>query len=106
MNKRPLNLPELGLLLFLLRGKPGAERLLAELHTVQVTELNTGETASLRFSSGLPGRQLGELIARTRFLDEDGIAVLVSLYLDQAGDLYELDCWKVDDTAVRRIPAF
>ncbi|ALD20830.1 DUF6984 family protein [Hymenobacter sp. DG25A] len=106
MNKRTLNLPELGLLLFLLRGQAGAERLLGELHTAQVTELNTDGTGSLRFVGKQPDRRLGELIARTQFLDDDGVVVLVSLYLDQAGDLYELDCWKVDDTAVRRIPAF
>lgn len=106
MNLRTLNLPELGLLLFLLRDKAGAERLLAELHTAQVTELNAEGAGNLRFVGRQPDRQLGELIARTQFLDDDGVPVLVSLYLDQAGDLYELDCWKVNDTAVRRIPAF
>ncbi|WP_303311632.1 hypothetical protein [Hymenobacter sp. BT730] len=106
MNKRALNLPELGLLLFLLRGKAGAEHLLGRLHTVEVAELGGGETGSLRFISNQPNRQLGELIANTHFLDDDGVPVLVSLYLDQEGGLYELDCWKVNDMPLQRIPAF
>lgn len=106
MNKRSLRLPELGLLIYLLRGKPGAERLLGVLHTVEVTELNPGETGSLRFLSPQPNRRLGELISSTQFLDEDGVAVLVSLYLDQTNELYELDLWKVNDAPLRRVPAF
>lgn len=106
MNNRSLRLPELGLLIFLLRGIAGTEHLLAVLHTVQVTELSEGENGSLRFLSQRPNRRLGERIAGTQFLDEDGVPVLVSLYLDQEGDLYELDCWKTDDTPLRRIPAF
>lgn len=106
MDKRSLKLPELGLLIFMLRGKPGTERLLAELHTVEVVELTAGEPGSLRFVSNQANRRLGELLAQTQFLDEDGVPVLVSLYLDQGGNLYELDCWKVNDTPLGRIPAF
>ncbi|WP_139921644.1 hypothetical protein [Hymenobacter sp. DG01] len=106
MHQRPLHLPELGLLIYLLRGAPEAEHLLAALHTVQVTEASAGATSSLRFFSATPNRRLGQQLATTQFLDADGVPVLVSLYLDQAGELYELDCWKVDDTPVKRIPAF
>ncbi|UOQ77385.1 hypothetical protein MUN84_01305 [Hymenobacter sp. 5516J-16] len=93
-------------MLYLLRGTPGAERLLAVLHTARVTELQVGGTGSLRFLSATPNPRLGEQLATTQFLDEDGVLVLVSLYANQAGELHELDCWKVDDTPVKRIPAF
>lgn len=106
MVKRSLKLPELGLLIFMLRGKPGAERLLALLHTVEVAELKAGEIGGLRFTSLQPHRRLGERIANTQFLDEDGILVFASLYLDQEGELYELDYWKTDDSPLLRIPAF
>ncbi|MBX0289463.1 hypothetical protein K3G63_03390 [Hymenobacter sp. HSC-4F20] len=106
MHQRPLNLPELGLLIYLLRDAPEAEHLLAALHTVRVTEVAAEATGSLRFLSATPHRRLGQQLATTQFLDEDGVPVLVSLYLDQVGELYELDCWKVDDTPVKRIPAF
>lgn len=106
MAKRSLKLPELGLLVFMLRGKPGAEHLLALLHTVEVAEIEPEETGSLRFTSHQPNRRLDERIASTQFLDEDGVLVFASLYLDQEGELYELDYWKTDDSPLRRIPAF
>lgn len=106
MHQRPLTLPELGLLIYLLRGQPGAEHLLGQLHTAAVADIAPGGVGSLRFVSALPGRRLGEIRGSTQFLDEDGVPVLVSLYLDQHGELYELDCWKADDSPVRRIPAF
>lgn len=106
MNFRPLNLPELGLLIYLLRGEPGAERLLPQLHAAEVAPLHSSGVGSLRFLNPMPNRHLGEKIAGTQFLDEDGVPVLVALYLDQEGELYELDCWKADETPLRRIPAF
>ncbi|UOQ51857.1 DUF6984 family protein [Hymenobacter cellulosivorans] len=106
MANRTLKLPELGLLVFLLRDKPHAEPLLAKLYTSEVREIDEAQTGSLRFASQQAERRLGEKIASTRFLDEDGVPVFVSLYLDQRGELYELDCWKVDDTPLRRMPAF
>ncbi|GAB2965362.1 hypothetical protein GCM10027048_38800 [Hymenobacter coalescens] len=106
MSYRSLNLPELGLLIFLLRDRPAAESLLTQLHTVQVCEINHDGAGSLRFLGHQPNRRLGEVIGSTQFLDEDGVPVLVSLYLDQDGELYELDCWKTDDSPLRRIPAF
>ncbi|TGE24249.1 hypothetical protein E5K00_03275 [Hymenobacter aquaticus] len=106
MTNRVLKLPELGLLVFLLRGQPRYDHLLGRLYSIEVTELDAAASGSLRFSNARPDRRLGEKIAATRFLDEDGVPVFVSLYLDQQGELYELDCWKVDDTPLRRIPAF
>ncbi|GAB3833310.1 DUF6984 family protein [Hymenobacter jeollabukensis] len=106
MPQRPLNLPELGLLIYLLRGQTQAERLLAGLHEAAVAEINPAGVGSLRFVSATPERRLGDIVGRTQFLDEDGVPVFVALYLDTAGELYELDCWKADDSPVRRIPAF
>ena len=106
MHHRPLTLPELGLLLYLLRGKPGAERLLSGLHQAVVAEINPAGAGSLRFVGPTSERRLGVVLGSTQFLDEDGVPVLVSLYLDQHGELYELDCWKTDESPLRRIPAF
>jgi hypothetical protein len=105
MAPRPLTLPELGLLIFLLRGKSRMAELLTVIHTAQVEELDGG-MGSLRFSSPKLNRRLGEVFARTRYLDADGVPVFVALYLDEEGDLYELDSWKSDDTPLQRIPAF
>ena len=34
----------------------------------------------------------------TEYYDDDGIAVSIGLNLDDSGELYELDVWKVNDT--------
>ncbi|TGD77157.1 DUF6984 family protein [Hymenobacter wooponensis] len=106
MTTRLLTLPELGLLLYMLRGKPEAERLLAGLPTARVEELEDGGMGSLQFVSGKQNRRLGHLLATTWYTDADGVAVLASLYADADGELFELDSWKVDDSPLQRIPAF
>ena len=106
MNRRLLTLPELSLVLFMLRGNPAADKFLAWLPTAEVHDLADGGMGSLRFLSDKKGQQLGQKIAETQFLDEDGVPVLVSLYLDQEGALYELDSWKTDYSPLKRIPLF
>jgi hypothetical protein len=106
MEKRLLTLPELGLLIYMLRGKPQVERILALLPTAEVEELNDGGMGSLRFVSVKQNRHLGQVVAELWYKDEDEVPVLASLYLDTEGDLYELDSWKSDSTPLKRIPAF
>ena len=106
MEKRLLTLPELGLLIYMLRGKPNVERLLALLPTAEVEELADGGMGSLRFVSSKPHRRLGEVVAELWYRDADEVPVLASLYLDTEGDLYELDNWKADSTPLQRIPVF
>ncbi|RTQ51414.1 hypothetical protein EJV47_06315 [Hymenobacter gummosus] len=106
MAQRPLNLPELGLLVYLLRGAADAERLLGQLPVARVADITAHGVGSLRFVGPMPERRLGAIAGRTHFLDDDGVPVFVALYLDRAGELYELDCWKADASPVHRIPAF
>jgi hypothetical protein len=106
MKRRLLTLPELSLIIFMLRGKPSADTLLGKLMTTEVEDIEDGGMGSLRFVSEKPDRRLGEKVAGTHFLDEDGVPVLVSLYLDLQGELYELDSWKTDYSPLKRIPLF
>ncbi len=41
-------------------------------------------------------RIFGRQVADCQFTDNDGIVVLPALYLDEQGNLYELDIWKTD----------
>jgi hypothetical protein len=47
---------------------------------------------------------LGKKIAEAEFTDEDGIPVSAVLNLDDKGQLFELDMWKVDFSALKRYP--
>ena len=46
------------------------------------------------------GKQVSEL----QFVDQDGIDVLVSLYVDTQGEIFELDVWKTDFSQLIRFP--
>ncbi len=41
-------------------------------------------------------RIFGEQKSDIMFKDKDGIEVIASLYLDQLGDIFEIDIWKTD----------
>ncbi|MGE8453895.1 MAG: DUF6984 family protein [Pseudomonadales bacterium] len=59
---------------------------------------------SLLFLSGNADRTLGKEMARAEFKDEDGVWIMTVLGLDNFGDLYELDVWKVDFSKLKRFP--
>lgn len=74
---------------------------------LKVADLQDGGMGSLRiFPDGLDsdGRIFGRMASDYRFLDEDGVEVIVSLYLDQDEGLFELDSWKTDFGKLIRIP--
>lgn len=101
-----MTLPELGLLIYMLRGKHQVESILALLPTAEVEEMDDGGTGNLRFVSSKPNRRLGKVVAELLYHDEDAAPVLATLYLDTEGGIYELDSWKVDFSPLKRIPAF
>ena len=74
--------------------------------TIKVEEMDDGGMGSLRFVRAKQNRRLGEVIAEIQYQDEDGVPVLVSLNLDDDGELYGLDSWKVDFSPLKRIPNF
>jgi hypothetical protein len=49
-------------------------------------------------------RHLGKEIARGMFKDRDGVDVSVTVNVDDQGELYELDIWKVDSSPLLRWP--
>lgn len=72
-----------------------------------VSPMNDGGMGSLSLKLGTfstDNRVLGVLSSEYSFLDEDGIDVIASLYLDQEGNLFELDIWKTNFQPLIRIP--
>lgn len=73
--------------------------LLGRLDSLDVQEMPDGRMGSLYFpwpSKDTRARRFGRRIAELQFADVDGTPVVASLNVDQDGDLYELDIWKVD----------
>jgi hypothetical protein len=74
------------------------------LHFGLVEEMNDGRMGSLRFV-GSADRRFGKCVGEAEFDDEDGMLVSVALNVDQRGELFELDLWKVDFSPLKRIAA-
>lgn len=68
-----------------------------QLDSVRVAEMSDGGMGSLLFDSKRgKQRSLEKSIVEGEFLDKDDVVVSISLNVDQYGDLFELDAWKVD----------
>jgi len=68
-------------------------------------KMNDGGMGSLRFVTNRSrGAKYGKRIAEAHYTDSDGIPVLITINIDQYGDLFELDVWKVDYTPLKRWP--
>ena len=68
-----------------------------------VVNLSDGGMGSIRFGE-LDERRFGEQIAEMTLLDKDGIPVSFALYIDQEGNLFELDVFKSDFSPLKEIP--
>ena len=81
------------------------ERTGPEFDSLLVGDAQDGGMGSLWFhKSSLEKRRFGTELAEGLFHDADGVPVSVGLYLDQFGDLFELDVWKVDFSPLIRYP--
>lgn len=96
---------EKALLTHLIVEKPQAAHLLSSLSHALVEEMNDGGMGGLRFcASDARSRRLGEQLVEREFVDSDGIPIMVAINLDEHGDLYELDMWKVDFSPLKQFP--
>jgi hypothetical protein len=66
---------------------------------LQVESMDDGGMGSLRLwpaESIGQVRQMGSRASELQLQDSDGVAVILSLNIDQHGRLFELDVWKTD----------
>jgi hypothetical protein len=89
----------------MLRTSPKGNELLPLIPGCLVEEMQDGNMGSLKFVTSESGRRrFGEKIAETEFVDEDGVLVSATINLDDRGNLFELDIWKVDFSPLKRYP--
>jgi hypothetical protein len=72
-----------------------------------VAAMNDGGMGSLYLmpkSIALAHRIMGTQVSEFQFVDSDGVAVIVSLNLDEEGRLFELDIWKTDYNRLLSLP--
>ena len=100
---RPLTKAEADLLTALIDMMPDGARIRRQIAGARVQEMKDSRMGSLRFINGGSHRMHGEPIA-AKATDEDGVPLEISINLDENGDLFELDIWKVDFSPLRRLP--
>jgi hypothetical protein len=99
---RKLRKEELDLITAMARHSRKSNEVLSER---LVEDMKDGGMGSVRFKdSDNRERRLGKKIAEAEFRDQDGIPVSAVLNLDDKGQLFELDMWKVDFSALKRYP--
>jgi hypothetical protein len=102
---RKLRKEELDLITAMARRSPKSNEVLCSLSECLVEDMKDGGMGSVRFKdSDNRERRLGKKIAEAEFRDEDGIPVSAVLNVDDKGQLFELDMWKVDFSALKRYP--
>jgi len=94
------------LLAKLLADSPRRIELLRDLPSATVEDMTDGGMGSIRFLARDGGHRIfGCEAARGDYTDADGVPVRIAVNLDQRGDLYELDFWKVDWSPLVRYPS-
>jgi hypothetical protein len=102
---RKLRKEEADMITAMVRNNPKAAEILASLADRLVEDMQDGGMGSLRFrSTDHPAPRFGRQIAEAEFTDEDGILVSAAVNLDETGELFELDIWKVDFSPLKRYP--
>ncbi|KQW93450.1 hypothetical protein ASC94_12495 [Massilia sp. Root418] len=99
---RPLRPNELAVLAALPGAPWEAE---PRLRASRVEDMADGGMGSVRFLSQASAyRRFGRRAAEALYVDADGVTVVISLNLDEKGDLFELDFWKSDFSPLRSYP--
>jgi len=102
---RKLRKEEVDLITAMARHSSKSNEVLRSLSDRLVEDMKDGGMGSLRFKDAdNRERRFGKKIAEAEFTDEDGIPVSAVLNLDDNGELFELDIWKVDFSALKRYP--
>jgi hypothetical protein len=101
---RPLTEREKALTLALLGSR--SDNLSRRLDGASVHDMADGGMGSIRFLSSNREQtaKLGKTVAEAQYIDSDGVAVQIAVNLDEDGELFELDFWKVDFSALRAYP--
>lgn len=70
-----------------------------------VKDLQDGQMGSIKFfNSDNFDRVFGSQVSEVFFKDDDDVLVIATLYIDNYGDLFEIDVWKVDFSPTINFP--
>src|ERR1700733_1615687 len=100
---RELRAEERAVIVELVRNGPYEHKVLSALANLAVQDMPDGGMGSIKFCTGTAKEPVfGKEIAEGAFRDKDGTPVSVTLTLDDAGNLFELDIFKADGSPLIR----
>ncbi|MGL5784629.1 MAG: DUF6984 family protein [Alphaproteobacteria bacterium] len=94
-------------LLDILKNIPGSEFFAENLEALSVEDMEDGKMGSIKFinkNSKIKNRKFGSVLKTIEILDLDGVPISINLNLDEDGELFELDVWKVDFSPLKKFP--
>ena len=100
---RKLRQCEIALISWMIKERIEAQYILPKLDTLMVEEMDDGGMGSLRVIS-VENRFFSKELAQVDLYDQDGILVVIGVYLDNNNDFFELDVWKVDNSPLIKFP--
>ena len=92
---RALRAEEARLIRSMLVASKDSAALMPQVDIATVEDMLDGGMGSLWFSSDEP-RRLGAVVAEADYVDMDGVPLSIVINVDQNGQLFELDIWKVN----------
>lgn len=103
---RPLRTEERELLRALLSRVWPAQEIDMRLAQLVVRQMSDGGMGSIRVvHTASAMRRFAREIVAANYIDEDGTPVDITVNLDQEGDLFEIDFWKVNFSPLLRYPS-
>ena len=97
---RPLREEEYDLIAALLSGTQSG---ISVSRDAPVIDMRDGGMGGIRFVNVL-GRWFSKEVASAKYTDSDGVLVSISLNVDNCGEPFEVDFWKMDFSPLKRYP--
>lgn len=101
---RHLRVEEILLVLFLLSKHPRGAELIVGLQNARVADMADGGMGSVTFDPDHV-RKFGRVLLEASCVDLDEVVLSIALNVDERGELFELDIWKVDFSTLCAIPS-
>ena len=107
LNKeRPVKDWELWAISALVKNHADPERLMTDARNATVKQTFGGSCHTIKFiRAAIPPRHTNGPIIESSYTDKDGERVEIAVYLDQYGDLYELDMYRHDGKDITSHPS-
>lgn len=104
---RPLTIKEKKLIWLMVKNTPYKSKILSKISAYKVIDMDDGDMGSITVVARSKNNRekFSRIIAQKEFKDSDGVMISVAVIVDNYGDFYELDIWKVNFQPILNYPS-